>query len=184
MFIVDNDMMISDKLPTAVDYTNILVNYLEVSYDDVNQPASTTADKPTDTPAPTQDQSAQPPQPLPETAPIKPPTAEIPNTKIPLQNPRLPARPGRPRGIIALCPGKRRNQQSAYAAEPAHVPEQEHSERNHAHEGRQQCVDHAQSHGAEPFGDEQYQGQHTGYQCDNEIQAEGMLVLRCCTEVR
>jgi hypothetical protein len=29
MFLVDNDMMISDKLPTAVDYTNILVNYLE-----------------------------------------------------------------------------------------------------------------------------------------------------------
>lgn len=34
-FIVDNDMRTSDKLPTAVDYTNILVNYLEVSYDDV-----------------------------------------------------------------------------------------------------------------------------------------------------
>lgn len=35
MFIVDNDMKTSDKLPTAVDYTNILVNYLEVSLDDV-----------------------------------------------------------------------------------------------------------------------------------------------------
>lgn len=40
MFIVDNDMRISDKLPTAVDYTNILVNYLEVSYDDIPAPAT------------------------------------------------------------------------------------------------------------------------------------------------
>lgn len=29
-FLVDNDMRTSDKLPTAVDYTNILVNYIEV----------------------------------------------------------------------------------------------------------------------------------------------------------
>ncbi|KAF2203435.1 AMPKBI-domain-containing protein [Delitschia confertaspora ATCC 74209] len=34
-FIVDGDMRTSDKLPTAVDYTNILVNYLEVSLDDL-----------------------------------------------------------------------------------------------------------------------------------------------------
>ncbi|KAH5148801.1 hypothetical protein HBH70_031490 [Parastagonospora nodorum] len=37
-FLVDNDMRTSDKLPTAVDYTNILVNYIEVSYDDLPQP--------------------------------------------------------------------------------------------------------------------------------------------------
>jgi hypothetical protein len=87
MFIVDNDMMISDKLPTAVDYTNILVNYLEVSYDDVNsQPVPATSDKPTDTPAPTQDPAApQPPQdtPSPEATVIKPATADLPNTKLP-----------------------------------------------------------------------------------------------------
>ena len=86
MFIVDNDMMISDKLPTAVDYTNILVNYLEVSYDDVkDQQAADTADKPTDTPAPTEEQSAvQPPQdpPSPEVPLVKPPTADIAETKL------------------------------------------------------------------------------------------------------
>lgn len=87
MFIVDNDMMISDKLPTAVDYTNILVNYLEVSYDDVNaQQAAAAGGKPTDTPATTDEQSAaRPPQdpPSPAVPVVKPATAEIPNTKLP-----------------------------------------------------------------------------------------------------
>lgn len=87
MFIVDNDMMISDTLPTAVDYTNILVNYLEVSYDDVNnQQASDTAAKPADAPAVTQEQSAaKPPQnpPSPQVPVVKPATADIPDTKLP-----------------------------------------------------------------------------------------------------
>ncbi|KAI9818526.1 MAG: hypothetical protein M1827_000585 [Pycnora praestabilis] len=39
-FIVDGDMRTSDNLPTAVDYTNILVNYLEVSVDDIPTPRS------------------------------------------------------------------------------------------------------------------------------------------------
>ncbi|KAF3042139.1 hypothetical protein E8E12_006567 [Didymella heteroderae] len=86
MFIVDNDMMISDKLPTAVDYTNILVNYLEVSYDDIErQQAADAAEKSADAPASTEKQSAaQPPQdpPSPEVPVVKPPTAEIPNTKL------------------------------------------------------------------------------------------------------
>jgi hypothetical protein len=34
-FIVDGEMRTSDDLPTAVDYANILVNYLEVSADDI-----------------------------------------------------------------------------------------------------------------------------------------------------
>ena len=34
-FIVDGEMQLSNELPTAVDYTNILVNYLEVSADDI-----------------------------------------------------------------------------------------------------------------------------------------------------
>lgn len=34
-FIVDGDMRLSDYLPTAVDFTNILVNYIEVSPDDL-----------------------------------------------------------------------------------------------------------------------------------------------------
>lgn len=91
MFIVDNDMMISDKLPTAVDYTNILVNYLEVSYDDINQPAPAAADKSADAQAPTEGQpAAQPPQdpPAPEKVAIKPSTAELPNTSLPEPNKR------------------------------------------------------------------------------------------------
>ncbi|KAI4912949.1 hypothetical protein J4E85_010924, partial [Alternaria conjuncta] len=40
-FLVDNDMRTSDKLPTAVDYTNILVNYIEVPYPELTPlPAS------------------------------------------------------------------------------------------------------------------------------------------------
>jgi hypothetical protein len=38
-------MRTSDKLPTAVDYTNILVNYIEVSYDDVPQPGTAATDQ-------------------------------------------------------------------------------------------------------------------------------------------
>lgn len=34
-FIVDGDLQLSNELPTAVDYTNILVNYIEVSADDI-----------------------------------------------------------------------------------------------------------------------------------------------------
>lgn len=34
-FIVDGEMQLSNELPTAVDYTNILVNYVEVSADDI-----------------------------------------------------------------------------------------------------------------------------------------------------
>ena len=34
-FIVDGDMQLSRDLPTAVDYTNILVNYIEISADDI-----------------------------------------------------------------------------------------------------------------------------------------------------
>jgi hypothetical protein len=37
-FIVDGDMMISTDLPTAVDYTNVLVNYLEVNADEIPPP--------------------------------------------------------------------------------------------------------------------------------------------------
>ncbi|KAL0262160.1 galactose metabolism-related protein [Diplodia seriata] len=36
-FLVDNEMQLSPELPTAVDFTNILVNYLEVSPDDIPQ---------------------------------------------------------------------------------------------------------------------------------------------------
>ncbi|GCB27971.1 SNF1 protein kinase subunit beta-2 [Aspergillus awamori] len=36
-FIVDGEMRASDNLPTAVDFTNHLVNYIEISADDVNR---------------------------------------------------------------------------------------------------------------------------------------------------
>jgi hypothetical protein len=88
MFIVDNDMRTSDKLPTAVDYTNILVNYLEVSYDDV--PKADAADETKTNPVPVQDQRAPPgvypPQVLPSTPdlqPVKNPVPEPPKTKAP-----------------------------------------------------------------------------------------------------
>lgn len=38
-FIVDGDMQLSKELPTAVDFTNILVNYIEVSADDLPKEA-------------------------------------------------------------------------------------------------------------------------------------------------
>ncbi|KAF2263847.1 AMPKBI-domain-containing protein [Lojkania enalia] len=66
-FIVDNDMRTSDKLPTAVDYTNILVNYLEVSLDDLPQQA-------TDTPKEPQQPEPAPPEPVPVLEPPKPKT--------------------------------------------------------------------------------------------------------------
>jgi hypothetical protein len=38
-FIVDGEMRNSDELPTAVDFTNVLVNYIEVSADDIPRPS-------------------------------------------------------------------------------------------------------------------------------------------------
>lgn len=83
-------MKTSDTLPTAVDYTNILVNYLEVSLDDVPQPAPGATDenkKPE--PAPVQEYRAPPgiypPQtlpPTPELVPVEQPPPEPPKPKI------------------------------------------------------------------------------------------------------
>jgi hypothetical protein len=85
MFFVDNDCRTSDKLPTAVDYTNILVNYLEVSYDDVPK---TDADAPVEQkpePVPVQDQPAPvgiyPPEVLPPTPELKAVAKPIPEPK-------------------------------------------------------------------------------------------------------
>ncbi|KAI9700442.1 MAG: hypothetical protein M1836_002457 [Candelina mexicana] len=63
-FIVDGDMRTSDYLPTAVDYTNILVNYLEVSARDVTVPT-----KPIDIQHPPP--GVYPPQILPPTPDMK-----------------------------------------------------------------------------------------------------------------
>jgi hypothetical protein len=88
---VDGEMTTSDKLPTAVDYTNILVNYLEVSLDDVPQPA-TDAKEQTEPPQPTPVQELRappgiyPPQtlpPTPELLPVQQPVVEAQQPKAP-----------------------------------------------------------------------------------------------------
>ena len=45
-FIVDNEMKASSHLPTAVDYTNVLVNYIEVNADDISRSKREAASKP------------------------------------------------------------------------------------------------------------------------------------------
>ncbi|KAI4681358.1 uncharacterized protein J4E84_007594 [Alternaria hordeiaustralica] len=82
-FLVDNDMRTSDKLPTAVDYTNILVNYIEVPYPELTPlPASppakdaAAATDPLDAATPVQEREAPagmyPPQILPPTPDLDP----------------------------------------------------------------------------------------------------------------
>ncbi|KAF2715006.1 carbohydrate-binding module family 48 protein [Pleomassaria siparia CBS 279.74] len=92
-FIVDGDMTTSDKLPTAVDYTNILVNYLEVSVDDIPQPGADVEAKPVKE-IPVEDQHKpdgfHPPQILPvepEPAPPPVPVPEIQKAQIPVSAP-------------------------------------------------------------------------------------------------
>ncbi|KAF2031426.1 AMPKBI-domain-containing protein, partial [Setomelanomma holmii] len=93
-FLVDNNMTTSDKLPTAVDYTNILVNYIEVSYDDVPPPAPVATEQTdkqkSDAVTPVQDREKPsgiyPPQVIPKTPelqPIKAPLPEPPKPKVP-----------------------------------------------------------------------------------------------------
>lgn len=91
-FIVDGDMTTSNALPTAVDYTNILVNYLEVSLDDVPQPAAGVADetkKPA--PIPVQEREAPPgiypPQTLPPTPELQPVKVAVPEPPKPKHAP-------------------------------------------------------------------------------------------------
>lgn len=93
MFIVDNDMRTSDKMPTAVDYTNILVNYIEVSYDDIPKKEPDSKDdsrKSEAVPVPVQDQQAPvgvyPPQVLPAT-----PEAQQIQKPVPEPKPKVPA---------------------------------------------------------------------------------------------
>ncbi|KAI9934090.1 hypothetical protein ASPWEDRAFT_36095 [Aspergillus wentii DTO 134E9] len=59
-FIVDGEMRASDNLPTAVDFTNHLVNYVEISSEDVNR-----AHREGDNKSATSD-GAHPPQVIPE----------------------------------------------------------------------------------------------------------------------
>lgn len=92
-FLVDNDMRTSDKLPTAVDYTNILVNYIEVPYPEPQPPVaspSKDAQGALDAVTPMQEPQAPPgmypPQvlpPAPDVQPIKPPLPEPPKPPVP-----------------------------------------------------------------------------------------------------
>ncbi|KAJ5061430.1 5'-AMP-activated protein kinase beta subunit, interation domain-containing protein [Bipolaris maydis] len=92
-FLVDNDMRTSDKLPTAVDYTNILVNYIEVPYPEPQPPVaspSKDAQGALDAVTPMQEPQAPPgmypPQllpPAPDVQPIKAPLPEPPKPPAP-----------------------------------------------------------------------------------------------------
>lgn len=93
-FLVDTDMRTSDNLPTAVDYTNILVNYIEVIPPDGLKPAPAPVDRAgktkSDASTPVQDREKPagiyPPQVMPGTpdiAPVKAPLPEPPKPKVP-----------------------------------------------------------------------------------------------------
>ncbi|KMP02221.1 hypothetical protein CISG_06172 [Coccidioides immitis RMSCC 3703] len=77
-FIVDGVMRTSDSLPTAVDFTNHLVNYIEISPDEM--PASRGSDKPPKVVIPP---GLYPPQVLPDSLPVEEPEKE-PEEEIPL----------------------------------------------------------------------------------------------------
>ncbi|CAA9958142.1 MSS4 Phosphatidylinositol-4-phosphate 5-kinase [Pyrenophora teres f. maculata] len=91
-FLVDNDMRTSDKLPTAVDYTNILVNYIEVPYPEPPALATSPSKDMTNTldaPTPVQERDAAlyPPQ-------VPPPAPQVqPTIKAPLPEPAKPVKP-------------------------------------------------------------------------------------------
>jgi hypothetical protein len=94
---VDDNMCTSDALPTAVDYTNILVNYIEVSADHALQPTPTATPardpdsepqpQPLDVATPVQDRDkppgVYPPQILPDTPSIAPITKHLPEPPVP-----------------------------------------------------------------------------------------------------
>ena len=84
-------MRTSDQLPTAVDYTNILVNYIEVPYPELHPlPASPADEKDLDATTPVQEREAPagmyPPQ-------VLPPTPELAPLKAPLPEPAKPVIP-------------------------------------------------------------------------------------------
>jgi hypothetical protein len=91
-------MRTSDKLPTAVDFTNILVNYLEVSLDDVPQPPTGAKDETKlPQPAPVQELRAPPGVYPPQTLP---PTPEL----VPVQQPAPETAP--PKGTAPALTGR------------------------------------------------------------------------------
>ncbi|KAF2086964.1 carbohydrate-binding module family 48 protein [Saccharata proteae CBS 121410] len=115
-FLVDGEMRLSDALPTAVDFTNILVNYLEVSPDDLPQTLPTEA---VDIPGkqPSGEEKAElrappgvyPPQILPPTPELRaaaPPTAAAPPaiSDAPATSKTTPATPPPPKQYHSVVP--------------------------------------------------------------------------------
>jgi hypothetical protein len=89
-FLVDNEMKTSDNMPSAVDYTNMLVNYVEVAMPAPAAPASKTKEAHDADATSVQERDAPtgvyPPQ-------VLPPTPEIAPVKAPLPEPPVPVVP-------------------------------------------------------------------------------------------
>ncbi|OCK84809.1 carbohydrate-binding module family 48 protein [Lepidopterella palustris CBS 459.81] len=89
-FIVDGEMRLSDSLPTAVDFTNILVNYIEVSPDDLPHPPAGVigppakhVSEPVSAPELRAPPGVYPPQVLPPTPELQPVAAKVPPHSVP-----------------------------------------------------------------------------------------------------
>lgn len=108
-FIVDGDMRLSDHLPTAVDFTNILVNYIEVSPDDLpahppTEPVNIPGSQPASTPKPEYrvPPGVFPPQVLPPTPELQPAVREEPPAPA-----AEPSSPSNKATVIVLGPPKK-----------------------------------------------------------------------------
>jgi hypothetical protein len=103
MFIVDNDMRTSEKLPTAVDYTNILVNYIEVSRAAVEaREAEAVAEKERKSdPVAIQDQHVSDGHPRSQ---VQPPTPELQPVKKPIPEPKPKVLPPSPKKYHSEIP--------------------------------------------------------------------------------
>ena len=87
-FIIGGDMCTSDHLPTTVDYTNILVNYIEVSPDDVPTPPPSEP-----VPIPGKGEPAEPPKPEEIPPDLHPPQVLPPQFQTPPAPTPAPAAP-------------------------------------------------------------------------------------------
>jgi len=82
-FIVDGEMRTTDHLPTAVDFTNVLVNYIEVSADDIPR-TRRDSDRAVKSAVP---EGVYPPQVLPEVEDRSASTTPEPETAKPIELP-------------------------------------------------------------------------------------------------
>ncbi|OCL05030.1 carbohydrate-binding module family 48 protein [Glonium stellatum] len=111
-FIVDGEMRLSDSLPTAVDFTNILVNYIEISPDDLPQPpAAVGVPSKQPEPAPVPEivipPGLYPPQvlpPTPELRPVAPKASPQPITEARTLTKPVPVAPSSPKHYHQVIP--------------------------------------------------------------------------------